>query len=52
MSKLLNGLQINRIYQRDCIEGMKMLPDNSIDLVIADPPYNLGNNQYERNIWF
>ena len=50
MSKLLNGLQINRIYQRDCIEGMKMLPDNSIDLVIADPPYNLGNNGTKINM--
>ncbi|WP_434749668.1 DNA-methyltransferase [Paenibacillus amylolyticus] len=44
MKKQLNGLQLNRIYQRDCVEGMKMLPDNSIDLVIADPPYNLGNS--------
>lgn len=25
----------------DCIEGMKKLPDNSIDLVITDPPYGL-----------
>lgn len=25
----------------DCLEGMKNIPDNSVDLVIADPPYNL-----------
>ena len=25
----------------DCIEGMKALPDNCVDLIIADPPYNL-----------
>lgn len=25
----------------DCLEGMKNMPDNSVDLVIADPPYNL-----------
>lgn len=36
----------NKIYHLDCIEAMKMLPDNSIDVVIADPPYNAskGNN--------
>lgn len=32
---------INTIINSDCIEGMKSLPDNSIDLIIADPPYNL-----------
>ncbi|RCX15636.1 site-specific DNA-methyltransferase (adenine-specific) [Fontibacillus phaseoli] len=43
MNKLINEIQLNRIYQRDCIEGMKMLPDDSINLIIADPPYNTGN---------
>lgn len=50
MTKLLNGLQLNRIYQRDCVEGMKMLPNNSVDLVIADPPYNLGNSGTKINL--
>ena len=31
----------NIIYNIDCIEGMQKLPDNSVDLIIADPPYNL-----------
>lgn len=31
----------NVIYLQDCIEGMRSLPNQSIDLVIADPPYNL-----------
>jgi len=26
----------------DCVQGMAMLPHNSIDLVFADPPYNIG----------
>ena len=30
---------INRIYNQDCLEGMKSIPDNSIDLVVTDPPY-------------
>ena len=25
----------------NCLDGMKKLPDNSIDLIVADPPYNL-----------
>lgn len=38
---LLGSLELNRIYQRDCIEGMRMIPDNSINLIIADPPYGI-----------
>lgn len=30
------------IHRRDCIEGMKDLPDGSVDLVFADPPFNIG----------
>lgn len=26
------------ISNNDCIEGMRSLPDNCIDLIIADPP--------------
>ena len=32
---------INTIINDDCITGMAQLPDNSVDLIIADPPYNL-----------
>lgn len=39
----------NRIIQGDCIELMKKIPDNSIDLVIADPPYNLNKDFGEWN---
>ncbi len=31
----------NMIYNMSCLDGMKSLPDNSIDLIVADPPYNL-----------
>ncbi len=30
---------INKIHNTDCIEGLKMLPDNSIDLTVTSPPY-------------
>ena len=39
--ELLGALELNRIYQMDCIEGMRLLPDNSVDLAIVDPPYGI-----------
>lgn len=34
-----NILELNKIYNQDCIQFMKTLPDNYIDLIVADPPY-------------
>ena len=34
-------MEINRIIQGDCIKILKSFPDKSIDLIFADPPYNL-----------
>ncbi|MEO0420495.1 MAG: site-specific DNA-methyltransferase [Pseudomonadota bacterium] len=34
-------LPTGQILSGDCIEAMRSLPDNSIDCVFADPPYNL-----------
>jgi modification methylase len=39
--KLSTGLSTDVIHQGDCIEIMKSLPKGSVDLVFADPPYNL-----------
>jgi len=30
------------IYNHDCIEGMKRLPDESVDLLVTSPPFNVG----------
>jgi len=38
-------IEINKIYNSDCIEGMKSLPDKSIHLICTDPPYGLNYNQ-------
>ncbi|MBR9650586.1 site-specific DNA-methyltransferase [Thalassovita aquimarina] len=35
------ALPLNTILAGDCIEMMNSLPENSIDLIFADPPYNL-----------
>src|SRR3546814_1081149 len=36
-----NALPLDMIIQGDCIAAMNELPENSVDLVFADPPYNL-----------
>ena len=33
-------LELNKTYNMDCIEGMKQLPSNFIDLTITSPPYD------------
>jgi site-specific DNA-methyltransferase (adenine-specific)/modification methylase len=37
----VNSISINEIIQGNCIEVLKSLPEKCIDLVFADPPYNL-----------
>ena len=34
-------MELNKIYNEDCIEGMKHIPSETIDLVIADPQYTM-----------
>lgn len=34
-------LPLNNIVEGNCIEVMKTLPDHSVDMIFADPPYNL-----------
>ena len=36
-----HDLPLGQILDGDCVEAMRRLPDNSVDLVFADPPYNL-----------
>jgi site-specific DNA-methyltransferase (adenine-specific) len=32
-------MEINKIYNEDCLEGMKRIPDKSIDMILCDLPY-------------
>ena len=34
--------KLGRIHNGDCVAGMNALPQGSIDLVFADPPFNIG----------
>lgn len=38
-------MELNKIYNEDCLEGMKRIPDNSIDCILTDPPYLYLKNQ-------
>ena len=40
MMKLIHG---------DCLEELKKMEDNSVDLVVTSPPYNLGNTHHTGN---
>ncbi|MEN4011072.1 MAG: site-specific DNA-methyltransferase [Bellilinea sp.] len=35
---------LNQVHLQDALKGMEIIPDKSIDLVIADPPYGLGKD--------
>lgn len=35
-------MEINRLYNQDCIAGMQAMPEGSVDLAFADPPFNIG----------
>lgn len=36
-----------RIFNGDCLEIMKQIPDNSIDLILIDPPYNIKKAEWD-----
>lgn len=41
---------INKIINGDCLEVMKGIPDKSIDIVVTDPPYNIGKDFANENL--
>lgn len=48
----MKALPVNKILEGDCIKILNDLPENSVDLVFADPPYNmqLKNELYRPNM--
>ena len=39
--KIKENVDVNKIILGNCIEKMLDFPENSFDLIFADPPYNL-----------
>lgn len=62
---MLGKYELNKLYNEDCLEAMKQIPDKYFDLAIVDPPYGIGekllkggktgvvkfHEQYELNQW-
>ncbi len=39
------------VYQGDCLQLLRQIPDQSIQLVVTSPPYNVGKS-YEKSAAF
>ena len=35
----MDKIELNKIYNEDCLEGMKRIPDGSVDMILCDLPY-------------
>ena len=35
------GYEVNKVFNEDCIEGMKDIPDKSVDMILTDLPYEM-----------
>lgn len=48
-----SGLQVQQAFpdgavcRQDCLQFLKALPDDSVDLIFADPPYNIKKAQWD-----
>ena len=47
-----NPMEINKIYNEDCLEGMKRIADGSIDMVLCDLPYGTTRCKWDTVIPF
>lgn len=43
--------QLDQIYHEDCLQGMKRIPDQSIDLILCDLPYGVLNRGNSEASW-
>lgn len=41
--------ELNRLYNADCMEAMKEIPDKYFELAICDPPYGIGIDGQHRS---
>ena len=45
-------IELDKIYNEDCMEGMKRIPDGSVDAVICDLPYGTTNCAWDEVLPF
>jgi len=41
-------IELNTIYNEDCLETMKRMPDGFVDLCLTDPPYGMSYQSSRR----
>ena len=41
---------LNRIFNEDCLQTMKRIPDGTVDLILQDPPYNITGCEWEYDL--
>jgi site-specific DNA-methyltransferase (adenine-specific) len=44
------NLELNKTYHMDCLEGMKLIPDKSIDMILCDLPYGTTRAKWDKII--
>lgn len=44
-------LELNKIYNEDCLEGTKRITDKSIDMILCDLPYGNRGNTYQQPVY-
>lgn len=44
-------IELDKIYNMDCLEGMKLIPDGSVDCIICDLPYEVLHKNNEKAQW-
>ncbi len=45
-------MKLNSIYNMDCLEGMKSIPENSVDMILTDLPYGVTDCEWDNIIPF
>ena len=40
-------MELNKIYNEDCLVGMKDIPDKSVDMILCDLPYGTTANKWD-----
>ena len=43
-------MEINKIYNEECLEGMKKIPDKSVDMILCDLPYEVTALKWDKII--
>ena len=48
--RVITTLELNKIYNIDCLVGMTEIPDKSIDMIFVDLPYGKTKNKWDNVI--